>query len=147
MMEKLAYAFECGECTPTPFNYIYHHVQSCCVPYAPAERADTLPLFLLYPYMYHTLWCRQYELDLSTELDITCPIRVIHGLQDTEIDPAESLQVTTEKEALKSVLRIRDILVRIRIRASVPLTIGSGSGLFTSQKRSRTFYTKVLYIR
>jgi hypothetical protein len=81
-----------------------------------------------------TLWCRQYELDLSKELDITCPIRVIHGLQDTEIDPAESLQVTTEKEALKEVLRIRDILVRIRIRGSVPLTIGSRSELFTSQK-------------
>jgi pimeloyl-ACP methyl ester carboxylesterase len=37
--------------------------------------------------------CRQYELDLNKELDITCPIRIIHGLQDTEIDPAESLKV------------------------------------------------------
>ncbi len=31
--------------------YLYHHVQSCSV-YAPAERADTLVLFLLYPYMH-----------------------------------------------------------------------------------------------
>jgi hypothetical protein len=87
------------------------------------------------PYFYSNpmcaLWCRQYELDLSKELDITCPIRVIHGLQDTEIDPAESLQVNTKTEALKEVLRIilvqdilvRDIWVRIRIRGSVPLTI------------------------
>ncbi len=37
-----------GGCTPTSFYYTYHHVQS----YAPAERADTLLLFLLYPYMY-----------------------------------------------------------------------------------------------
>jgi hypothetical protein len=35
---------------PSPF-YIYHHVQSCGVS-ASAERADTLTLFLLYPYMY-----------------------------------------------------------------------------------------------
>ncbi len=39
-------------CTPTPCHFIYHQVQSCGVPYAPAERADTLPLFLLYPYVY-----------------------------------------------------------------------------------------------
>ncbi len=34
------------------FHYIYHHVQSCGVLYAPAEGAVTHPLFLLYPYMY-----------------------------------------------------------------------------------------------
>ncbi len=27
--------------------------------YAPAERADKLPLFLLYPYMYSTMWVSQ----------------------------------------------------------------------------------------
>ncbi len=31
MMEKLARASEVGGCTPTPFHYIYHHVQSCSV--------------------------------------------------------------------------------------------------------------------
>jgi hypothetical protein len=31
MMEKIAKAGEGGECTPTPFHYIYHHVQSCSV--------------------------------------------------------------------------------------------------------------------
>jgi hypothetical protein len=34
-----------------PLSPYYHHVQSCSVD-APAERADTLPLFHLYPYMY-----------------------------------------------------------------------------------------------
>ncbi len=29
MMEKLALDDEGGGCAPTPFNYIYHHVQSC----------------------------------------------------------------------------------------------------------------------
>ncbi len=49
MMEKLAYAGEGGRCTPTPFYYIYHHVQSYSV-YAPAEWADALALFHLYQY-------------------------------------------------------------------------------------------------
>jgi hypothetical protein len=51
MMEKLAQPGEGGGCTPTPLHYLYHHIQSCGV-YAPAERADALPLFLLYTYMY-----------------------------------------------------------------------------------------------
>jgi hypothetical protein len=38
---------------PPIFHYIYHHYK--VVMYAPAERADTLPLFLLYPYMYSVL--------------------------------------------------------------------------------------------
>jgi hypothetical protein len=37
--------------THTPFHSIYHHVQSCSARYASAERADTLPLFHLYPYV------------------------------------------------------------------------------------------------
>ena len=36
---------------------------------------------------------RRYEIDLKKELDITCPVRIIHGLEDTEIDPEQSLQV------------------------------------------------------
>jgi hypothetical protein len=31
MMEKLAQPSEGGGWTPTPFHYIYHHVQSCGV--------------------------------------------------------------------------------------------------------------------
>jgi hypothetical protein len=54
-MEKLAQAGEVwGVHTPPPPFTIstYHH---WLVVYAPAERADTLPLFLLYPYMYSVL--------------------------------------------------------------------------------------------
>jgi hypothetical protein len=36
--------------TPSPFHSIYHHEQSRSV--RSAERADTLPLFLIHPYMY-----------------------------------------------------------------------------------------------
>jgi hypothetical protein len=40
-------------CTPSPFHYIFHHVQSCGVPYVPAKGGRyTHPLFLLYPFMY-----------------------------------------------------------------------------------------------
>ena len=36
---------------------------------------------------------RKYEIDLEAALDITCPVRIIHGLENTEIDPKHSLQV------------------------------------------------------
>ena len=36
---------------------------------------------------------RKYEIDLEKVVDITCPVRIIHGLDDTEIDPKKSLQV------------------------------------------------------
>jgi hypothetical protein len=52
MKEKSAQPGECGGCTPTPFHYIYSTITDKVVVYAPAERADTLSLFLLYPYMY-----------------------------------------------------------------------------------------------
>lgn len=35
----------------------------------------------------------KYELDLSLSLDITCPVRIIHGLSDTEIPPKQSMQL------------------------------------------------------
>ncbi len=40
-----------GGCMLTPFHYLPSRTKLCMV-YALAERADTLPLFLLYPYMY-----------------------------------------------------------------------------------------------
>jgi hypothetical protein len=43
---------------PFPLSTITSKVVVC----APAERADTLLLFLLYPYMYCTLWCCPYSL-------------------------------------------------------------------------------------
>jgi hypothetical protein len=52
MMENFVQAGKGGECTRTSFHNIYHHVQSCCVRYAPAERAATLLLFLLFPFLY-----------------------------------------------------------------------------------------------
>jgi hypothetical protein len=57
MMEKLAQANESGECTPTHFHFIYHHVQSCGVCYI-AERAETLPYFYSTPIctLYNILW-------------------------------------------------------------------------------------------
>ncbi len=55
MMEKWAPARWVGGCTHTPFHYIYSTITFKVVVYAPAERADTLPLFLLYPYMYSVL--------------------------------------------------------------------------------------------
>jgi hypothetical protein len=50
-MEKLAQSGEGWGCTPTPFYYIYTIIYEVVV-YAPAERADTLTLFHLFPYMY-----------------------------------------------------------------------------------------------
>ncbi len=50
VMEKSAQPGEGGGCTPTHFHYVYHHEQSCGV--HSSFSLDTLPLFLLYPYMY-----------------------------------------------------------------------------------------------
>ncbi len=47
MMEKLVQAGEGGGARPPPFNI--SNIKHKVVMYAPAERADTLPLFLLYP--------------------------------------------------------------------------------------------------
>jgi hypothetical protein len=50
MMEKLAQVGEGLGCTPIPFTIstITYKVVVC----VPAERADTLPLFILHPFMY-----------------------------------------------------------------------------------------------
>jgi len=36
---------------------------------------------------------RQYEIDFKEKLGITCPVRIIHGLQDTEVDPEQSVKL------------------------------------------------------
>jgi len=38
---------------------------------------------------------RKYEIDLEQKqkLDIVCPVRIIHGLNDTEVDPKQSLKL------------------------------------------------------
>ncbi len=51
MMEKSAQSGEVGGCTPTLFHYIYHHIQKCGVR-SSWKGKFTLPLFLLYPYIY-----------------------------------------------------------------------------------------------
>jgi hypothetical protein len=50
MMVKSARSGEGGDARPLPFTL--SNLTSKVVVYAPAERAYTLPLFLLYPYMY-----------------------------------------------------------------------------------------------
>ncbi len=51
MMEKFALAGEGGECTPTPFHSVYHHVQSCSVRASwegrHTPRISSLPLYVL----------------------------------------------------------------------------------------------------
>jgi hypothetical protein len=50
MMEKLAQPGEVGGVLPPPFTM--STITYKVVVYAPAERADTLTLFLLYPFLY-----------------------------------------------------------------------------------------------
>ncbi len=50
MMEKLTQAGQGGGCRPYPFTI--STITSKVVVYTPAERADTLPVFLLSPYRY-----------------------------------------------------------------------------------------------
>ncbi len=46
-MEKLAQACDCGGCTPPPHPLNISTITYIVVVYTPAERADTLPLFLV----------------------------------------------------------------------------------------------------
>ncbi len=50
MRVNSALAGESGGAHPPPFNI--STIMYKAVVYAPAERADTLPIFLLYPYVY-----------------------------------------------------------------------------------------------
>lgn len=36
---------------------------------------------------------RKYEMDLSKPINIDCPVRIVHGLLDSEVDPLQSLQL------------------------------------------------------
>ncbi len=65
-MEKLAQPGEGGVCTSTPFHCIYHHVESCGV--CSAQRPDTLPLFLLYPYMYSVVSSAALQISLCQRM-------------------------------------------------------------------------------
>jgi hypothetical protein len=49
---KLAQAGKGGGCTPTPFHYTVFAITYKVVVHSPAERTDTLSLFLLYTPMY-----------------------------------------------------------------------------------------------
>ncbi len=53
-----------GGCTPSPF---LSTITSKVVVYAPAERAATLPLFLLYPYMYSVVHSELRQTDRQAE--------------------------------------------------------------------------------
>ena len=62
MMEKLAQACEGGGCTPTPFRYIYHHVQICGVSlqlrgqiHTPYFYSTPICILCSYPCSYHRL--------------------------------------------------------------------------------------------
>jgi hypothetical protein len=55
MMEKLAQAGE-GMGGARPPLFTTSTITYKVVLYAPAEREDTLPLFLLYPYLYSVAW-------------------------------------------------------------------------------------------
>jgi hypothetical protein len=52
MMEKSALAVEDQGCTPTVFHSTVFTITYKLAVYSPAERANTLPLFHLYPYMH-----------------------------------------------------------------------------------------------
>ncbi len=63
VMEKSAPAGEGRGVHAGPLSAYYHHVQSCSVLYTPTERADTLPLYHLYPIC--TMWTDQTKFTKS----------------------------------------------------------------------------------
>lgn len=36
---------------------------------------------------------RQYEIDLEKKVDIDCPVRLVHGLNDNEVNPEQSMRL------------------------------------------------------
>ncbi len=64
---------------PTPFGYIYHHVQNCCVRSSWEGRYCIIPLFLLYLYIYSVVAAayidHKQESTLSTRLELSGLLR------------------------------------------------------------------------
>lgn len=42
---------------------------------------------------------RKYEIDFKQKLEITCPVRIIHGLNDTEVNPEQSVKLCKSMES------------------------------------------------
>jgi hypothetical protein len=62
---------------------------------------------------------------------IAATIEVLYSTLAASIVPVQSCNCTTSGRGyLEAVLRIHDILMWIRIRGSMPLTNGSGTGYF-----------------
>ncbi len=92
MREKLAKASEGGGCTPIPFHYIYHHVQSCGVcsswegRYTPPF--STLPLYIYYvawisvKYIRPNMWIRSVRVIRSVCLPLpqVATVRILYTI-------------------------------------------------------------------
>ncbi len=75
LMEKLAQAAWCGwRCTPIPFHYIYHHMQSCGI-CSSWEGRYTTPISTLYPYLYSVVYTVLFTATIDAEIEIVCPFR------------------------------------------------------------------------
>ncbi len=77
-MEKIAQAGEGGGDRPPPLTI--STIPYKTVVYAPAERADIIPLILLYPYMYSVIAAayidhKQKESTLSTRVGLPGSVR------------------------------------------------------------------------
>jgi hypothetical protein len=79
-MEKLAQSGNGGGgggCTPTP-PFTVTTITYKVLVYAPAERASTLPLFLLYPYMYSVVE-QELTVDFMAKLADATPWDFTYG--------------------------------------------------------------------
>ncbi len=73
-----------GDARHAPFHNIYHHRQSCII-HSIAESANTLPLFLMYPYMYSA--CGKI-------MSMYLGLKVL----SSEIDPAEIRFISSHRK-------------------------------------------------
>ena len=44
-------------------------------------------------FLIRALNSRQYEIDLDKKVDIQCPVRLVHGLNDSEVSPDQSMRL------------------------------------------------------
>jgi pimeloyl-ACP methyl ester carboxylesterase len=84
-------------------NYVYPYYQTHLAKLPPdirerVERGD--PHFLGHQHMGSAMLkkdfaedSRQHEIDLSQKVDITCPVRIMHGLCDVEVSHEQTLQL------------------------------------------------------